>query len=71
MSYCPKCEQRGRVIDSRPDPLTQAIRRRHLCACGERWTTVEVEERRYSKHVKSTRVLLELQNTINQLTSKD
>ena len=39
---CP-CEKKGdtSVVDSRPTEDGTAIRRRRLCACGERFTTFE------------------------------
>ena len=39
---CP-CEKKGEtsVVDSRPTEDGTAIRRRRLCACGERFTTFE------------------------------
>ncbi len=39
---CP-CEKKGEtsVVDSRPTEDGTAIRRRRLCTCGERFTTVE------------------------------
>lgn len=70
MSFCPKCEQRGRVIDSRPDHIMHSIRRRHVCpGCGERWTTLEIEESRYRLHQKSTKILTALKQAIDNLTS--
>lgn len=36
---CPRCGQRGVVADSRH--LAGYRRRRHACACGQRWTTYQ------------------------------
>jgi hypothetical protein len=40
---CPTCDsQQSSVIDSRPSPEGDEIRRRRVCpACGYRWTTYE------------------------------
>jgi transcriptional repressor NrdR len=43
---CPECGQdQDRVVDSRPQPGGEAIRRRRACACGARFTTFERIER--------------------------
>lgn len=46
MINCPKCGGRSQVTDSRHKP--DGIRRRRSCkACGNRWTTMEVDHRFY------------------------
>ena len=52
---CP-CEKKGEtsVVDSRPTEDGTAIRRRRLCACGERFTTFERIQFRELMVVKKT-----------------
>lgn len=38
---CPGCGDKGAVIDSRPRGDGTEMRRRYLCVCGERWTSLE------------------------------
>lgn len=51
---CPRCDDDGsRVVDSRPNPEANRIRRRRECpACSHRWSTLEVVERHPVKVLK-------------------
>jgi hypothetical protein len=43
--YCPYCWAKARCLDSRCEPLTNFVRRRHQCMsaeCGRRFSSVEV-----------------------------
>lgn len=43
--YCPKCWAKAKCLESRCDPLTNTVRRRHACKvgdCGHRFTSVEI-----------------------------
>lgn len=43
--YCPKCWNKARTYDSRCDPLTNSVWRRHECldaSCRHRFTTMEL-----------------------------
>lgn len=43
MTACVQCRDwTTRVIDSRKNPANGWVYRRRVCACGERYTTVEV-----------------------------
>ena len=43
--YCPECWAKAKCIDSRCDPLTNSVVRRHQCTdseCKHRFTSVEI-----------------------------
>lgn len=43
--YCPKCWAKAKCLDSRCDPRTNTVRRRHECkevGCEHRFTSVEI-----------------------------
>ena len=43
--YCPKCWAKAKVVDSRCNPRTNHVRRRHECTdseCQHKFTTVEL-----------------------------
>ena len=66
---CP-CEKKGEtsVVDSRPTEDGTAIRRRRLCACGERFTTferIQYRELMVVKKMEENLLLIEI-NCLNQ-----
>ena len=66
---CP-CEKKGEtsVVDSRPTEDGTAIRRRRLCACGERFTTferIQYRELMVVKKMEENLLLIEI-NYLNQ-----
>ena len=45
---CLKCGSQAKVTDSRP--AGDRFRRRYVCQCGERWSTLEVRMEELDRH---------------------
>lgn len=53
---CPVCEEKTKVIDSRPN-LDTIWRRRECTACGYRFTTIEMDEDMMVRQAKKLELL--------------
>lgn len=71
---CPSCDSfDSRVIDSRQDIDRNMVKRKRQCiACGEKWTTVEIEEVMYTEPsiIESNPILHNVKNILEKQTKK-